>query len=61
MLTLGMNWCKLVLEVINMKSTTKDQFSKNLAFFMKLKGVDRNTLSNDLNIKYTTQIIRKWV
>lgn len=42
-----------------MESNTKNQFSKNLAFFMKLKGVDRNTLSKDLNIKYTT--ICEWL
>lgn len=42
-----------------MEINTKNQFSKNLAFFMKLKGVDRNTLSKDLNIKYTT--ICEWL
>lgn len=42
-----------------MENNTKIQFSKNLAFFMKLKGVDRNTLSKDLNIKYTT--ICEWL
>ena len=42
-----------------MEINTKNQFSKNLAFFMKLKGVNRNTLSKDLNIKYTT--ICEWL
>lgn len=42
-----------------MENNTKNQFSKNLAFFMKLKGVDRNTLSKDLKIKYTT--ICEWL
>ena len=54
-----MNRCKLLLELIIMESNTKNQFPKNLAFFMKLKGVDRNTLSKDLNIKYTT--ICEWL
>ena len=38
-MTLARNRCKLVLEVNDMEINTKNQFSKNLAFFMKLKGV----------------------
>lgn len=37
----------------------KEIFSKNLAYYMNKKGVDRNTLCADLNLKYTT--VRDWL
>lgn len=37
----------------------KEIFSKNLDYYMKKKGVDRNTLCADLNLKYTT--VRDWL
>ena len=37
----------------------KEIFSKNLDYYMKKKGVDRNTLCADLDLKYTT--VRDWL
>lgn len=37
----------------------KEIFSKNLIYYMKQKGVDRNQLCLDLDLKYTT--VRDWV
>lgn len=37
----------------------KEIFSKNLAYYMNKKGVDRNTLCADLDLKYTT--VRDWL
>ena len=37
----------------------KEIFSKNLAYYMNKKGVDRNALCADLNLKYTT--VRDWL
>ncbi len=41
------------------KIENKEIFSRNLAFYMDRKGVDRNTLCADLNLKYTT--VRDWL
>lgn len=37
----------------------KEIFSKNLAYYMNKKGIDRNTLCADLDLKYTT--VRDWL
>lgn len=37
----------------------KEIFANNLSFYMKQKGVDRNTLCADLDLKYTT--VRDWL
>ncbi|CYU42006.1 TPA: helix-turn-helix transcriptional regulator [Streptococcus suis] len=37
----------------------KDIFSKNLKYYMDKKGVDRNQLCADLDLKYTT--VRDWI
>ncbi|HEM5975783.1 TPA: helix-turn-helix transcriptional regulator [Streptococcus suis] len=37
----------------------KDIFSKNLKHYMDKKGVDRNQLCSDLDLKYTT--VRDWI
>lgn len=37
----------------------KEIFANNLSFYMKQKGVDRNTLCTDLDLKYTT--VRDWL
>lgn len=37
----------------------KDIFSKNLKYYMDKKGVDRNKLCSDLDLKYTT--VRDWI
>lgn len=37
----------------------KEIFSKNLAYYMNKKGIDRNTLCSDLDLKYTT--VRDWL
>ena len=37
----------------------KEIFANNLSFYMKQKGVDRNTLCEDLDLKYTT--VRDWL
>ncbi|HEL1972306.1 TPA: helix-turn-helix transcriptional regulator [Streptococcus suis] len=37
----------------------KDIFSKNLKYYMDKKGVDRNQLCSDLDLKYTT--VRDWI
>ncbi|HFI0326780.1 TPA: helix-turn-helix transcriptional regulator [Streptococcus suis] len=37
----------------------KDIFSKNLKYYMVKKGVDRNQLCSDLDLKYTT--VRDWI
>ena len=37
----------------------KEIFASNLSFYMKQKGVDRNTLCADLDLKYTT--VRDWL
>lgn len=41
------------------ENKTKSVFANNLAYFMKMNKVDRNTLSRDLGIKYTT--ICEWL
>ena len=41
------------------KLENKEIFSKNLAFYMERKRVDRNTLCADLGLKYTT--VRDWL
>ncbi|MBF0776001.1 phage repressor protein [Streptococcus azizii] len=38
---------------------SKEIFSQNLAYFMNKKGVDRNQLCTDLDLKYTT--VRDWL
>lgn len=42
-----------------MKVENKEIFANNLSFYMEQKGVDRNTLCADLDLKYTT--IRDWL
>ncbi|VTS18438.1 cI-like repressor, S. pneumoniae bacteriophage EJ-1 [Streptococcus mitis] len=42
-----------------MKVGNKEIFANNLSFYMEKKGVDRNTLCADLNLKYTT--VRDWL
>lgn len=42
-----------------MKVENKEIFANNLSFYMEQKGVDRNTLCADLNLKYTT--VRDWL
>ena len=42
-----------------MKVENKEIFANNLSFYMEKKGVDRNTLCADLNLKYTT--VRDWL
>lgn len=42
-----------------MKVENKEIFANNLNFYMEKKGVDRNTLCADLNLKYTT--VRDWL
>lgn len=37
----------------------KEIFSKNLTYYMNKKGIDRNTLCSDLDLKYTT--VRDWL
>lgn len=37
----------------------KEIFSNNLSYYMKKKGVDRNKLCNDLDLRYTT--VRDWI
>ena len=37
-----------------MKVENKEIFANNLSFYMEQKGVDRNTLCADLDLKYTT-------
>ncbi|MDE7498984.1 helix-turn-helix domain-containing protein, partial [Streptococcus agalactiae] len=41
-----------------MSQNNKEIFSKNLNCLMNSKGVDRNQLCSDLNLKYTT--VRDW-
>lgn len=42
-----------------MKVENKEIFANNLSFYMERKGVDRNTLCADLDLKYTT--VRDWL
>lgn len=42
-----------------MKIENKEIFANNLSFYMEQKGVDRNTLCADLDLKYTT--VRDWL
>ena len=42
-----------------MKIENKKIFANNLSFYMEQKGVDRNTLCADLDLKYTT--VRDWL
>ena len=42
-----------------MKVENKEIFANNLSFYMEQKGVDRNTLCADLDLKYTT--VRDWL
>lgn len=42
-----------------MPTENKDIFSKNLKYYMDKKGVDRNQLCSDLDLKYTT--VRDWI
>lgn len=42
-----------------MKVENKEIFANNLSFYMEKKGVDRNKLCADLNLKYTT--VRDWL
>ncbi|VIP82472.1 cI repressor [Streptococcus pneumoniae] len=42
-----------------MKVENKEIFANNLSFYMEQKGVDRNTLCTDLDLKYTT--VRDWL
>lgn len=42
-----------------MKVENKKIFAKNLSFYMEKKGVDRNRLCADLDLKYTT--VRDWL
>ena len=42
-----------------MKVENKEIFANNLSFYMEKKGVDRNTLCADLDLKYTT--VRDWL
>ena len=42
-----------------MKVENKEIFANNLSFYMEQKGVDRNTLCADLDLKYTT--FRDWL
>lgn len=42
-----------------MKVENKEIFANNLNFYMEKKGIDRNTLCADLNLKYTT--VRDWL
>ena len=42
-----------------MKIENKEIFANNLSFYMEQKGVDRNTLCTDLDLKYTT--VRDWL
>nr|DAK40639.1 MAG TPA: Repressor protein CI [Caudoviricetes sp.] len=42
-----------------MRVENKEIFANNLSFYMDKKGVDRNTLCADLNLKYTT--VRDWL
>ncbi|HFI0167789.1 TPA: XRE family transcriptional regulator [Streptococcus suis] len=42
-----------------MPTENKSIFSKNLKYYMDKKGVDRNQLCSDLDLKYTT--VRDWI
>lgn len=42
-----------------MKVENKEIFANNLSFYMEQKGVDRNTLCAELDLKYTT--VRDWL
>lgn len=42
-----------------MKVENKEIFANNLSFYMNQKGIDRNTLCADLDLKYTT--VRDWL
>ena len=42
-----------------MKVENKEIFANNLSFYMEKKGVDRNTLCAELDLKYTT--VRDWL
>jgi putative phage repressor len=42
-----------------MKVENKEIFANNLSFYMEQKGVDRNSLCADLDLKYTT--VRDWL
>ena len=42
-----------------MKVENKEIFANNLNFYMEKKGIDRNTMCADLNLKYTT--VRDWL
>lgn len=42
-----------------MPTENKDTFSKNLKYYMDKKGIDRNQLCSDLDLKYTT--VRDWI
>lgn len=42
-----------------MNSPNKEIFANNLAYYMNKKGIDRNTLCSDLDLKYTT--VRDWL
>lgn len=42
-----------------MNNESKEIFAKNLDFYMNRKGVDRNKLCADLDLKYTT--VRDWL
>ncbi len=42
-----------------MPTENKDIFSKNLKYYMDKKGIDRNQLCSDLDLKYTT--VRDWI
>lgn len=42
-----------------MTKSNKEIFSDNLSYLMRQRGIDRNTLCTDLNLKYTT--VRDWV
>ncbi|VLC14474.1 cI repressor [Streptococcus pneumoniae] len=42
-----------------MKVENKEIFANNLSFYMEQKGIDRNTLCADLDLKYTT--VRDWL
>ena len=42
-----------------MQIESKEIFANNLKYYMNKKGIDRNTLCSDLNLKYTT--VRDWL
>ena len=42
-----------------MKVENKEIFANNLSFYMNQRGIDRNTLCADLDLKYTT--VRDWL